>query len=250
MRALEISLSDLVLDPNNYRLQEYGHKAIQEEKFHLETVQRATFLRICDEGIRELHDSIVANGFVPIERIVVSPLAAEGAVGKYLVIEGNRRVAALRQLKSEYESGIDIPGDVLPVFEAVPCLVVEAEGQESYFREALMGIRHVGGIKQWGGYQRAKLIADMHDKHDLDLGDVAQKLGLSPREVNRRYRALKVLQQMGENDDFGDLAAPKLYPLFHEAVAVPEIRTWLGWNADKVQFEDVSSSQHFLQLDY
>lgn len=248
MKAVDINLTDLMLDPNNYRLQEYGHREVSEAKFHLEQVQSSTLRRIREEGIKELHDSIVANGFVPIERIVVSPLTTEGAEGKFLVIEGNRRVAALHQLKQEHEAGIDIPQKVVDVFAAVPCLVVEAEGQEAYFREALMGIRHVGGIKQWGGYQRAKLIGDMRDRHHLDLGDIAAKLGLSQREVNRRYRALKALEQMGEDDDFGDLATPTLYPLFHEAVAVPEVREWLSWNAGTFRFDDLEQSKLFYSL--
>lgn len=248
MKPLDIKLTDLMLDPNNYRLQEYGHRGIGEEKFHLEAVQRATYQRVREEGIKELHDSILANGFVPIERIVVSRLITEGADGKYLVIEGNRRVAALLQLKQEHEAGIDIPERVVAVFEAVPCLAVEADGQEPYFREALMGIRHVGGIKQWGGYQRAKLIGDMRDIHRLELSDIAAKLGLSSREVNRRYRALKALEQMGENDDYGDLAGPKLYPLFHEAVALPEVREWLNWNGDKFRFENAEQTQIFYSL--
>jgi ParB-like chromosome segregation protein Spo0J len=248
VQPLEIKLNDLMLDPNNYRLQEYGHRAINEEKFHLEQVQRATYQRVREEGIRELHDSIIANGFVPIERIVVSPLTAEGASGKFLVVEGNRRVAALMQIKQEFEAGIDVPDRVIAVFDAVPCLVVDASGQEPYFREALMGIRHVGGIKQWGGYQRAKLIGDMRDTHGLELSDIAAKLGLSPREVNRRYRALKALEQMGESDDYGDLAAPKLYPLFHEAVALPEVRDWLSWNGEKFRFDDAEQTQLFYSL--
>ncbi len=69
---------------------------------------------------------------------------------KFLVIEGNRRIAALRQIRDEYEGGIDIPDGVVNVLDAVPCLVADGPDQEAYFREALMGIRHVGGIKEWG----------------------------------------------------------------------------------------------------
>ena len=60
-----------------------------------------------------------------------------------------------------------------------------------------MGIRHVGGIKQWGGYQRAKLIADLRDEHDLEPGDIAEKLALSVVEVNRRLTWSHFLGQFG-----------------------------------------------------
>jgi hypothetical protein len=62
------------------------------------------------------------------------------------VIEGNRRVAALRQIREEQASGIQVPQHVAAVLDAVPCLIVDQkEGQDPYFRETLMGIRHVGG---------------------------------------------------------------------------------------------------------
>jgi hypothetical protein len=88
-------------------------------------------------------------------------------------------VAALKQIRDEFNSGVEIPQAVVDRFEAVPCLVADDEDQDTFFREAIMGIRHVGGIKQWGGFQRAKLIADLHDDHELDSGLIAQKLGLS-----------------------------------------------------------------------
>lgn len=97
MEAKDIPLDCLLLDPNNYRLQEVsGYVSVASERFQLEQVQKTTLLRLQDEGLRELQKSIVANGFLPIERIVVSPYPE--ADGKYLVIEGNRRVAALRGL--------------------------------------------------------------------------------------------------------------------------------------------------------
>jgi hypothetical protein len=44
------------------------------------------------EGLTELKNSILANGFLDFERIVVQPY--EPVDGLFLVIEGNRRVAA------------------------------------------------------------------------------------------------------------------------------------------------------------
>jgi hypothetical protein len=249
MRAEPIKLESLVLDPNNYRLQdEEGFRQTAEDRFHLEQVQRTTLQRLRETGLKELHDSIIANGFLPIERIVVTPYA-HGEIGPlYLVIEGNRRVAALKQIREEQGGGVDIPDQVAATLDGVPCLVAEEEGQDPYFRETLMGIRHVGGIKQWGGYQRAKLIADLRDEHGLQPADVAAKLGLSTREVNRRYRAFKGLQQMRENADFGDYAEPALYPLFHEAVEVAEVREWLGWDANSNSFTREEPLSQFYTL--
>lgn len=249
MRAENLRLDDLLLDPNNYRLQdEEGFRPTAEDRYHLEQVQRTTLLRLRETGLKELHDSIIANGFLPIERIVVVPYSHGEGEHRYLVIEGNRRVAALKQIAEELSGGVDIPRAVEAVLEGVPCLVADEEGQDPYFRETLMGIRHVGGIKQWGGYQRAKLIADLRDGHGLEAPEVAAKLGLSTREVNRRYRAFKALQQMRDSDDFGDFAEPALYPLFHEAVEGAEVKEWLGWDANSNKFCKADALAEFYAL--
>jgi hypothetical protein len=249
MRAAELDISTLVLDPNNYRLQdEQGFRATPPERYHLEQVQRATYQRLRGTGLKELHDSIIANGFLPIERIVVTPCLNGAPPGSHLVIEGNRRVAALKQLSEEIAGGVEMPQSLLECMTQVPCLIVEPDEGGSFFKETLMGIRHVGGIKEWGGYQRAKLIADLRDVHHLDPSDVAAKLGLSTREVNRRYRAFKGLQQMRDDDEFGDLAEATLYPIFHEAIAGVEIREWLGWNQEASSFDNADNLHVFYTL--
>lgn len=247
MRTQAISLDDLLLDPNNYRLQEQDDFVLcAENRFHLERVQAGTLRRLQKESLRPLRDSIVSNGFLEIERIVVTPYEHEDE--KFVVIEGNRRIAALRQIREEFEGGIDIPQQVVDILEAVPCLVADDEGQEAYFREALMGIRHVGGIKEWGGYQRAKLIAELKDAHDLEAQSIAQRLGLSVQEVNRRYRAYKALEQMKNDEIYSEYATAGLYPIFHEAVSLPTVREWLNWNADANSFDDVEGREVFYQL--
>jgi len=227
VEAKEIPIDQLLLDPNNYRLQDLdGFVPPAEDRYHLEQVQKATMQRLRD-SLKELQNSIMSNGFLAIERIVVTPYTH--AEGKYLVIEGNRRVAALRALKEQNEAGVPIPPKIITTFGAVPCIVAEQDEEFPFFKETLMGIRHVGGIKQWGGYQRAKLIADLLDIHSLDAGEVGNKLGLSVQEVNRRYRAFKALQQMQDNEEFGEFATPAMYPILHEAVSLPTIREWLEW---------------------
>ncbi|NBW09538.1 MAG: hypothetical protein EBR82_16090 [Caulobacteraceae bacterium] len=248
MRTEDIPLDRLLLDPNNYRLQELaGFTAYPEERFHLEAVQRTTLQRLQKEALKELQNSILANGFLPIERIVVTPYTH--ADGHYLVIEGNRRVAALKSIKAQADAGIEIPQNVEDVFDAVPCIIPDEDQADfPYFKETLMGIRHVGGIRQWGGYQRAKLIADLRDVHGVEATDVADRLGLSVQEVNRRYRALRALQQMQESEDYGEYATPSMYPLFHEAVSLPAVRSWLGWNQVSGTFDNDEERETFYKL--
>ena len=247
MRAQNIPLNQLLLDPNNYRLQEQeGFIEYPTNRFHIDRVQNATRNRLRSENLRPLRNSIVANGYLEIERIVVVPYEHQN--DSFLIIEGNRRVAALLLLSDEHDAGIELPNSVLQVFEGVPCLVADGEGLEAFFREAIMGIRHVGGIREWGGYQRAKLVADLKDTHDLDANSISERIGLSVIEVNRRYRAFKALEQMENDEHFGENAKAQLYPIFHEAVSIPVVRQWLGWNVEHCTFDDDDNREIFYEL--
>lgn len=247
MDALDIPLNKLLLDPNNYRLQESeGFSLYPEDRFHLDRVQEATRRRLRSENLEPLKNSIISNGFLPIERIVVT--AYPHLEDKYLVIEGNRRIASLLAIQDDLDAGVLIPESVIAVLSAVPCIVVNDDEEATFFREAIMGIRHVGGIKEWGGFQRAKLVADMRDNHGLDAASISDRIGLSVIEVNRRYRAYKALQQMQNDENYADYATPSLYPLFHEAVSIPSMREWLGWNTEVSAFENHETLESFYQL--
>jgi hypothetical protein len=112
----------------------------------------------------------------------------------------------------------------------------------------LMGIRHVSGIKQWGGYQRAKLVTQLKDECHLDPTEIADRLGMTAHEVNRRLRAFKALQQMQRDEDFAGYATPDMYPLFHEAVSLPAVRDWLGWHEEATEFRNKDNLVLFYEL--
>lgn len=111
-----------------------------------------------------------------------------------------------------------------------------------------MGVRHVSGISQWGGYQRAKLVVALKDNHNLSSANVADRLGMSAQEVNRRYRAFKALQQMQNDEEFGGAVKADMYPVFHEAVSLPVVREWLNWEENRGVFTNEDQLRNFYGL--
>jgi hypothetical protein len=242
----EVPLDVLLLDPNNYRYQDEPDFVFADKsRFHEEGVQARAYRRLRDEGLIELKNSILTNGFLPVERLVVEPYLGEA--GLFLVREGNRRLAALRWIAEDHEAGVEVPDRVLESLNAVP-VVVASDPADPAFVPALLGVRHVSGIRQWGGYQRAKIVAELKDDHGLDTATVADRLGMTPHEVNRRYRAFKALAQMQESEDYGGYARPALYPVFHEAVSLPAVRDWLGWDESASAFTSDSELEQFYAL--
>lgn len=247
LREANLPLGKLLVDPNNYRFQDDPSFVFADEhRFHEAGVQERALKRLRDDSLRLLKDSIRTNGFLPFERLIVRPYA-KNEDELYLVLEGNRRLAALRWLKEDHEAGVEIPERVLVTLTAVPVVIVEGE-EDPGFYEALMGVRHVSGIKQWAGYQRARLVSQLRDTHNLEASEVALRLGMSTQEVNRRYRAFKALEQMQGSEDFGGFARPDMYPIFHEAVSLPVVREWLGWDEGQTAFTNPEPLEDFYRL--
>lgn len=241
----DLPVGKLLLDPNNYRFQDDPSFSLADPKrFYEETVQERAYRRLRNEGLAELKSSILANGFLRFERIVVRPYDNDDDC--FVVVEGNRRVAALKWIAEDHAAGVNVREDVITALDSVPVITIAGENEATYL--ALMGVRHVGGIKEWGGYQRAKLVTELHDDHGLDRSEIAARLGMSVHEVNRRYRAFKALRQMEQDEEYGDRAQPTMYPLFHEAVSLPIVRDWLGWDETRAKFTQLQELEQFYEL--
>ncbi len=248
MKQEYISPKDLLFDPNNFRFQDAENFVYaQKDRFQEESVQNRAYQRLRrDESLIALKKSILENGYIPVERLVVR-LFDKGP--KYVVLEGNRRLAAVKWIVEDHEAGSAIKSKVLESIDRLPVIIVDdTDGSDEMFQYSLMGIRHVSSIKQWGGYQRSKLISTMKDSSDLELSEIADRLGLTAHEVNRRYRAFKALEQMMSDEEYSTFAKPTMYPLFHEAVSLSAVKEWLSWNDDKYQFEDEEALHQFYNL--
>lgn len=241
--ANTVPLDDLLLDPNNFRFKRPGSVTeVAERRFSELRVQASALERIEKDGVSELKLSILENGFVPVERIVVRAIEVEnGETAKYVAVEGNRRTAALKILQRENAGGVDMPDTVVDVFEKVPVLIAEDASSDDLL--AIMGIRHVGGPKEWGGYQGALLVYQLLHDNDLGAREVASRLGLSVQEVNRRDRAFSALRQMMNDEEYEDQVVPEMYPIFHEVVALPTLRTWLDWDNERHEFKSIENRE-------
>lgn len=250
-----VSPNFLLLDPNNYRFHDlstykpvgnrsrYAEPGVQEKALQL--------LQTTDSfDLAALRDSILTNGFVPLEQIVVEKFDEIDGFPRYLVIEGNRRVASVKTLLRDYNAGAaDLSPEILKSIENLPVIeIIGTEEERKDYQQTLMAIRHVAGIREWGPYQQAKLVVELYEKQNQGFGPVAQQIGISAKEVARRYRASKALQQMEDDDEFGEYASPRLYSFFHEAVSQPKVREWLKFSDQSYSAEDPDARKAFYEL--
>ncbi|ALG61804.1 MULTISPECIES: hypothetical protein [Citromicrobium] len=251
----KIAPEQLLLDPNNYRFLDIPgyRKVAKRERYGEDGVQaKALDLLTSHQGfdLESLRDSIASNGFVPLDQLVVEEFDEQDDRKRYLVIEGNRRAAAVKTLLRDQEDGsVDLSDEVKSSLGALPVIIVSGEKKEKdNFHKTLMAIRHVSGIREWGAYQQAKLVVEMYEDEAESLSQVAKQIGISPQEVGRRYRASKALNQMESDDEFGVHASPKLYSFFHETVSSPQLREWLDFSNDTYTAQNDESRTLFYQL--
>lgn len=258
IQSLSLQPDQLLLDPNNYRFYDVaGYKPVTNRARFAEASVQEKALRLLQTTasfeLGPLKDSILTNGFVPFEQIVVERYLDETtANGRplYLVVEGNRRVSAIKSLLQEHAEGvIDLAAPVMATLTdiSVTEILGSPEERKSY-QQVLMAIRHVAGIREWGPYQQAKLVVELYEDRGKTFGAVAQQIGISSKEVARRYRASKALQQMEDDEEFGEYANPRLYTFFHEAVSQPKVREWLDFSDETYEARSEAARRTFYEL--
>lgn len=189
--------SDLNLDPLNPRLgRENTGSAVSQDKV-LELMK--------DWTLEELGVSFVENGYWPQEALIVVKEKLYGSVVN-VVVEGNRRLAALRLLAlavagkptsrawAEMAAGKKIPP---ALFEKVPYLVADSRDEV----DAFLGFRHVTGIKEWKPAEKAEFIAKLIEKRKMSYEEVRKRIGSKTPTVRQHYISYRLLIQMEDNED-------------------------------------------------
>ena len=244
LREIELSFDQIFLDPNNPRFwTQKTRPSLADSKISDDKVQIRAFDDISEHGIRELRDSILRNGFLPLDRIVVRRI--ESCTDKYVIVEGNRRFAALRSIRQEIQDGTvnedGITSEHLEklVQDTDTLKVLLYQGTETHdISWLLQGIRHISGIRPWSPAQRARLVAEQIEEKHLGFRAAGQTFGLSAPAVGRLYRSYKALEQMRNNEEFSALAKNDYFTLFEESIRNKEVREWLGWDNKELKFEN------------
>ena len=237
LEARTLSLEQLFLDPNNPRFSSERDRTTSESKISDPKIQEKTLKKMSENfGVKEVRDSILRNGFLTMDRIVVRPI--DGYGDKYVVVEGNRRLSALKSLYRLIEDGeINEEGideeylEKLKVStQAIEVLLYKGTSNDISWR--LQGIRHISGIKEWSPAQQANLVARLKDEGS-SFTEVGQQFGLSGKAIGRLYRVHKALSQMRNDDEYGEKAQNDQFTLFDEAYKHKAVRDWLEWDNDE-----------------
>lgn len=195
-KAESVELKDLYLDPENPRLPSNVGRSQLEMLSYLAKYT----------SIEDLMNAIAENDYFAGE-----PLIAFQKDDRYYVVEGNRRLTALKLITDPHiissPSGrvLDISQNAKHKPNNIPVILVSS-------REAAipyLGYRHITGVKQWEPLAKARYIRSVLTTVNPNLPfndrlkEVANIVGNRRDHIRRNLEALNVYEVIEKNDFFG-----------------------------------------------
>jgi hypothetical protein len=190
---------------------------------------------LCETAdIAELVISIIKNTFVDFEPIVVIKATDQN----YRVLEGNRRLAAIKllldpilsqQLESSLKYHIDrpLPLDVEASIKTIQAIEVTCEEDA----QAYIGFKHINGPHKWTSFAKAKFVTNWF-KQGMPIDEIARKVGDKNQTVKDLIAGMLVLEQAEEEElfDISDRTKRGVFGFSHLYTALnrKEYRSFLG----------------------
>lgn len=232
-----VPVEDLRYDPENPRLGGAAKRKNQD--------QIQEYLEGHPHYALDLVASIVENGFLPYEPLVVRQ---EGDV--FIVIEGNRRLSAVRSILSAPPDRY--PPEVAARLQEIPVLVFAGAGDRGDSEEVLryLGVKHLFGFRDWPPTSKAMFL-DKRVSSKKDLAQVLRELNIKRPEVARYlipYRLKKAAKKIFSKvdaEDFWSLA---------ESFGRKKIRAYIQLDVDRrtmrIKMFDRAKLRHLAQFLY
>ncbi len=209
-----------------------------------------------DATLVDLIASISENGFFPGEPII----AVESSIdGRFIVIEGNRRLAALkllqdpsiaevssttvRNLSQTAWSNSRIPLDI-NVYVAP-----DRESVDNY-----LGFRHVTGVKQWPTISKARYLHRLFRKKDYYDGifkELAREIGSKGAYVKRLIYGYELFVKIKDHNYYGlDLEEESfdLSRITDAAIIHSNIASYMGFNLENINPVQNLDEEKFRQV--
>ncbi|HEY5461816.1 MAG TPA: ParB N-terminal domain-containing protein [Hanamia sp.] len=201
----EINPNELYFDINNPRISEFNISTKAKEEEIIAILWNVM-------GVEEIVLSIKASGFFPNE-----PLIALKENGRNIVIEGNRRLAAVKCILAPSfadtigfnKNLLSVSGEIKSQLNKLPVIFVDSR-QEAW---KFIGFKHINGPAKWGSYAKAQYISQIRNEFGISLEEIASQIGDTNKTVQKLYQGLKVIEQAESLGRFDrrDIQAPRLY---------------------------------------
>lgn len=240
----------LRFDPENPRFYRLSEKATDEQVIEE---------MLDDEGVQDLMNSIGQQGYFAGEPLLVT----KADDGTFIVIEGNRRLAAVKLLNGELAPPKRKTKSVSMLREEatqphpieLPCIVHEDRNVVLRY----LGYRHITGIKEWDALSKAKYLEQLRlafyteQERGDQLKQLAKVIGSKPNTVGKLLAALAIYEY-AEERNFFDLPILNTeaidFSYITTAINYRNISDWLGLEAPDVVDPDKLKKENVTDLFY
>jgi hypothetical protein len=250
----ELSPELLILDPNNPRMSlNWGQpKKYSVKDLCAAVLQTKVFKEILKPKYKvpQLIKSISSRGFIPgTDRLIVKQLSG---TKKYLVLEGNRRTAAIAYLINHKDQ---LRAPVIRSLKTIPVQVFtyikNDHHSEEEVLEFLLATIQIEGKETWGPMENAyymyrsytRELKRLHNAKkvtfDKKVADsIAHNFNRKPSDVKRILGTYNVFRQLREGGY--EEASPEYYSLIELAVSTVATRdSFFEFNQDKMIMSSV-----------
>ncbi len=237
-----LPLSKLLFDPENPRLP----KEFRGQRDNAAVIRH--MLR--DESLIELMKSIGQTGYSASEPLLVVP-----ENDNFIVVEGNRRLAALKLLSKPELATIrrksieEVIGEKIYSPTTIPCIKYENRDDILDY----LGYRHITGVKSWGALEKARYLQQLYERHiDLvrteDIFYVLAKMIGSRRDyVAKLLASYSLYERANDNAFFGvDIEEKDVdFSLLSTALGYENIYKFVGLDsAGDIEGKQVNDSNY------
>lgn len=224
--------SQLFFDEDNPRLAT-GDKITAEN----EVAIISTLREISD--LDELIGSICANTYLDLEPLIAMPRA-----GGYTVLEGNRRLAAIKLIQNPdlaKKCKISLPEDISQaVYGSLKTVTIVTVSSPSE-AQAFIAFKHINGPYRWDSHAKAKFVTEWYKRergNGITIDDIARHIGDEHNTVRSLVSSMLVLEQaeceklfeIKDRNSKGRFAFSHLYTALDRKEYMQFLGLERGWN--------------------
>lgn len=255
LKEENINTEDLLLDPNNPRFSKHHDEMTSDARLANEEVQADAYARMNNKEnrfeIEELVEAIMTDGYIHVDKIFVKKVNS-----KYLVIEGNRRVTAIKKILKDHSDKIS--DERKKEISTMPCIVVDgADPEANNIIRKILGLRHHGSILQWKPlpaafnlyqeYMMELCEADPDKAKDpnnfIFLPNVAKKVAstfsVKGNDVKQKVKLYRIYQQLIEaSRQHPDVVNSDSFSMIEETIARTGLKSYFEYDEKSSTFSD------------
>lgn len=234
----KVPTEDVRFDPTNPRLG--GDSSKSQEKLQAILMGEPHFANL-------LIDSFVENGFIDYEPLVVRQSGTH-----FVVIEGNRRLAAVKHILSNADQ---YPPTIVDSLKTVPVLIFHQRPNSSHMKDirTYLGVRHLQGYREWPAESKA-IFLDQNIRSKADLTRIKSEFAIQRGDIARYLIPYRVKKAASSLLDEFESADDQSFWILGEALTRVGIREYIELEVDpsslRVKGFDKSKLQYLLEFLY